>query len=749
MSDLRPDGLREVLGTGGLTPRRSPSVANPCPFFLPKSPVLYTQLPTRVLSAAKTQPKLRLIDALLQAGDIYWLSRIPRSNRRTGERAGSGRRTKVFEVPSTEIGQAQGNPSTAPDREDPIRKESPLAWPSRHCTISELFANQAVSTSDAIALRLADDKSLSYRQLDERSNRLAHHLITLGVMRGDLIGLCMERSADTIVGLLGILKSGAAYVPLDPEYPDTRLEFMLRDTAARIVVAHRQTASRLVPFASQTNIVCLDARAADIAAQPGHQPQAGCQPDDLAYVIYTSGSTGNPKGVLVDHRAVVRLVRDTNYCTFGRDEVFIHLAPLAFDASTFEIWGPLLNGGSLVVLPPFPLTPDALATALARHKVTTLWLTAGLFNLVVEQRVDAFKNLRQLVAGGDVLSPAHVGRALAAMDHGLFFNGYGPTENTTFSTTYCMKKGDKIGATVPIGVAIANSAVHVLDEQLREVPPGTPGELYVGGAGVAKGYLNNPELTREKFIPDPFSTNPAARLYRTGDRVYARADGVLEFIGRVDNQLKIMGHRIEPGEIEAVLGQHPSVGQVAVVARKLPRGDKQLAAYVVPAQQGKFSVAELKTFLVERLPPHMIPARVVAVDQFPLNHNGKVDRSLLAAMDQPAVPEVGTVASATEMEQKIAALWSRILGCGVGLDDNFFDAGGSSLLLLEVNAELSKLVGRPLEWTELFEHPTVRSLASSLSGNQGQNATLTKAQDRARRQKESFGRQKLAKGARP
>ena len=692
----------------------------------------------------------------------------------------------MFEVSSTEIGQAQGNPSIAPDREEPIRKQTPVAWPSRNCTISELFANHAASTPDAIALRLDNDKSLTYRQLDERSNRLAHHLIALGVARGHLIGLCMERSADIIVGLLGILKAGAAYVPLDPEYPDTRLEFMLRDTAARLVIAHRQTSSRLAPFAksactsglgesahhaprdefritrslmstlpdpspsfSQTNIICLDAHAAAIAAQPTHLPHARAQASDLAYVIYTSGSTGNPKGVLVDHRAVVRLVRDTNYCTFGRDEVFIHLAPLAFDASTFEIWGPLLNGGSLVVLPPFPLTPDALASTLAWHGVTTLWLTAGLFNLVAEQRVDAFKNLRQLVAGGDILSPTHVSRALDVMDHGVFVNGYGPTENTTFSTTYCMKKGYQIGATVPIGVAIAHSTVHVLDEQLREVPPGTPGELYVGGDGVARGYLNNPEFTREKFVPDPFTTDPAARLYRTGDRIYARADGVLEFIGRVDNQLKIMGHRIEPGEIEAVLGQHQSVGQVAVVARTLPRGDKQLAAYVVPAQPGKFSAAELKTFLSERLPPHMVPARIVAVDQFPLNHNGKVDRSLLAAMDQPAAQESTTGSSATEMEQKIASLWSRILGCRVGLDDNFFDAGGNSLLLLEVNAELSKLVDRPLEWTELFEHTTVRSLASSLSGANGPAATLTKSQDRARRQKEAFGRQKLAKGARP
>ena len=659
----------------------------------------------------------------------------------------------MFEVPPLQMQMdgigAESLPEATPEQPKLYPAATSPDWPSRNCTVHGLFEQQAAATPDAIALLLDNDKSLSYAQLNDHANRLAHHLISIGVRRGDLVGLCMERSADVIVGLLGILKAGAAYVPLDSAYPDERLEFMLRDTAARWVVAHQATASRLAPFANIAGILCLDAHAAAIAAQPSHQPATGSTAEDLAYVIYTSGSTGNPKGVLVDHRAVVRLVRDTNYCTFGRDEVFIHIAPLAFDASTFELWGPLLNGGSLVVLPPFPLTPDALAAAIVKHGVTTLWITIGLFNLVAEQRVDAFKNLRQVICGGDIMSPAHVSRVLAVMDHGVFFAAYGPTENTTYSTTHAMRKGYQLGTTVPIGVPIANTTCYVLDEQLQQVPAGTPGELFVGGDGVAKGYLNNPELTREKFVADPFSSNLNARLYRTGDRVYARPDGVLEFVGRFDNQLKIMGHRIEPGEIETVLRQHPAVGQVAVVARKMPRGDKQLVAYVIAAKAGEFSAAELKSFLAERLPPHMIPARIAAIDDFPLNHNGKIDRTALSTIEQPASPEAPNSAVGTEMEQRIGALWNGILGCRVGLDENFFDAGGTSLLLLEMNAELSKMLGRPLGWTDLFEHPSVRSLSAHLSGAKDSSGVLDKAQERARRQKEAFGRQRLAHGARP
>jgi amino acid adenylation domain-containing protein len=614
----------------------------------------------------------------------------------------------------------------------------------RDLAVHELFEAQASATPDAVAI-LFEDRELTYAQLNEGANRLAHHLIRLGVARGDLIGLCMQRSPEMMIGLLGILKAGGAYVPLDPVYPDERLAFMLRDTATPWILAHGPTASRLTPFDRQTGVLCLDAQAAAIAAEPAHNPVIGTTANDLVYAMYTSGSTGLPKGVLVEHRAVIRLVRETDYCHFGPREVFLYHSPLAFDASTFEIWGPLLNGARLAVLPPVPPTPDELAAAIRRHGVTTLWLTAGLFHLVVEQRVQALSPLRQLVAGGDVLSPGHVVRALAVMDGGVLINGYGPTESTTFACCYRMEKDYQPGNTIPIGRAIARTRVCVLDERFQPVPTGTPGELFIGGDGLARGYLNNPELTREKFVADPLRRDPATRLYRTGDRVRLLADGNLEFLGRCDNQVKVLGHRIEPGEIEAVLGQHPGVRQAVVVARTQPRGDKQLVGYVVAAKPEDFCADELKRYLVGRLPPFMVPARMVRLDRLPLNANGKVDRSALPAPDQFLPPAAVTGSPGTDLEQRLTTLWSRILNRCVGLDENFFDMGGTSLQLLEVHAELTRMLGRSLCVTELFEHATIRSLAGRLAGTATADAGLASTKDRAQRQKEAFARLKVAK----
>ncbi len=481
--------------------------------------------------------------------------------------------------------------------------------PCREKTVHELFEEQAAATPGVVAVEF-QDRQLNYAQLNERANRLAHRLLWLGIGRGSLVGLCMERSLELVVGLLGILKAGGAYVPLDPAYPDERLAFMLGDAAVPLVLTHRRTAGRLAPFADRTRVLRLDADV-EMDSAPAHDPAAGAAADDLVYVMYTSGSSGVPKGVLVPHRAVVRLVRDTDYCHFGPEEVFLHLAPLSFDASTFEIWGPLLNGGRLAVMTQAPPAPDEIAAAVRRHGVTSLWLTAGLFHLVVEQRPDALAPLRQLVAGGDVLSPAHVGRALEAMRDGVLVNGYGPTECTTFACCHRMNKDYRPGDTVPIGRPIANTTAYVLDERLQPAPPDAPGELYVGGDGLARGYLNNPELTREKFVPDPFSADPAARLYRTGDRARRRANGDIEFLGRFDDQVKVLGRRVEPGEVEAALRGEPAVRQAVVVALAQPLGDKRLAAYVV-ADADAFSAGELKRRLAGRLPPHMIPAHIVA-----------------------------------------------------------------------------------------------------------------------------------------
>jgi aspartate racemase len=447
---------------------------------------------------------------------------------------------------------------------------------------------------------------------------------------------------------------------------------------------------------------------------------------------------------------VLRTVRDTDYCHFGPGEVFLHLAPLTFDASTFEIWGSLLNGSRLALMAPGLPALDALSAAIRRHGVTTIFLTTALFNLAVEQRVEELKQLRQLLMGGELVSPRHVQRALAELQDGQLLHVYGPTESTTFATCFPMRKGYRTENGVPIGRPIANTTVYVLDEQLQPVPVGRPGELYIGGDGLARGYLNNPDLTREKFVRNPFSSDPAARLYRTGDRVCSLADGNLEFLGRFDNQVKILGHRIEPGEIEATLLQHPGVRQTVVIAWTQPRGekqgDKQLVAYVVAANPGGLSTDQLKGYLAKRLPHHMVPAHIVLIDRLPLNRNGKVDRSALPAPDRqrPAAGVTGT--AVTELEEKLTALWSRILNCGVGLDQNFFDLGGTSLQLIETHAELTKMLGRQFSIMELFEHATVRSLASWLSGNKDLDPALTKARERGQRQKEALARQKRSKG---
>jgi aspartate racemase len=613
-------------------------------------------------------------------------------------------------------------------------------------TVHALFEEQVAETPDAIAV-LFEERSLTYAQLNAQANRLAHQMIRLGVGRGSLISLCMERSPEVIVAILGILKAGAAYVPLDPAYPDERLAFMLSDTAAPLVLAHRPTAGRLVSLARQTRILPLDTAAA-IDREPSSNPAIGATVDDLAYVIYTSGSMGTPKGVLVPHRAVIRTVRDTDYCCFGPEEVFLHLSPLSFDASTFEIWGSLLNGSRLALLEPGLLTLDALGATIRRYGVTTIFLTTALFNLAVEQRVPELKLLHQLLMGGELVSPGHVQRALAELIEGRLLHVYGPTESTTFACCFPISKDHPAEKGVPIGRPISNTSVYVLDEQLRPVPVGMPGELYIGGDGLARGYLNNPELTQERFVPDPFGKDPAARLYRTGDRVRYLEDGNLDFLGRFDNQVKIRGHRIEPGEIEATLLQHPDVRQAVVTTWMQPHGEKQLVAYVVITSPDRSSAEELKRYLTGRLPHYMVPPTILLLDRLPLNLNGKVDRAALPMPDQAKKSKTVVGAAVGELEEKLMRLWSRILNCCVGLDDNFFDLGGTSLRLIELHLELSKLLGRELSIMKLFEHATVRSLAGWLSGNEGFDPAFAEMQDRAKRQKEAFARHSRLKGNR-
>ncbi len=593
-------------------------------------------------------------------------------------------------------------------------------YPRQAC-IHELFEQQVAQTPEAVVLVFQEEK-LTYRELNNRANRLAHHLQALGVGVETLVGISVERSFDLVIGLLAILKVGGAYVPLDPTYPRARLAWILEDTQISVLLTQSHLLNIFSELSAMQSLQLIGLE------QPDHSVAALetwsddnlvnlATAENLAYVMYTSGSTGQPKGVSVIHRGVVRLVKNTHYAKLTADEVFLQLAPLSFDASTFEIWGALLNGAKLVIMPPAPPSLAELGAALQRYQITTLWLTAGLFHQMVNERLTDLQNLRQLLAGGEALSVPQVNQVLSILKTGsVLINGYGPTENTTFSCCYSMKAGSQVTTeTVPIGRPISNSQAYVLDEHLQSVPPGTEGELYVGGDGLARGYFNRPALTAEKFIQVRFDNfSKVVKSYKTGDLVRSRPDGVLEFLGRRDHQIKLRGFRIEPGEVEATLQQFPEVQQALVMVKELAPGDKRLVAYVVvtPAalHQEDFT-PQLRQFLAARLPNYLLPAAIIKMATFPTTANGKVDREALplptwrGSEAQKDLPR-----STTEMQ--LSNLFAHLLKISsVGIYDNFFELGGDSLLATQLLARIREVFQVELSVATLFQAPTVMALA--------------------------------------
>jgi amino acid adenylation domain-containing protein len=567
--------------------------------------------------------------------------------------------------------------------------------------VHALFAARAAETPDAPAVEFGGE-TMTYGELDARSGRLARVLAARGVHPGDRVGLSLARSADLVVTLLAILKAGGAYVPLDAAYPATRLAHMLADADVSLLVVDGDVPEALAGFGGTVVSLASVDLSADVA--PLSVETDG---EAAAYVLYTSGSTGLPKGVAVPHRAIARLVVGNDFLPFGPGETFLQLAPVAFDASTLEIWGALLNGARLVVHPPETPTLEALGALVRDRGVTTLWLTAGLFHQMVDGPIETLRGVRHLLAGGDALSVDHCRRALEALPGTVLLNGYGPTETTTFATTHRISVSDTARASIPIGRPIANTTAHVLDAGMRPAPVGVPGELYVGGPGVALGYLNQPALTAERFGADPFSADASARLYRTGDRVRRLADGTLEFMGRMDAQVKLRGFRIEPGEIEAALRAHPAVRDAAVVVRA-DGGEKRLAAYVVADGEAP-SAAALRDHLRGSLPDYMVPAAFVSLDAIPLTPNGKVDRRALPA---PEVQGAAYVAPRTETEAALAEMWRELLGAErVGVDDGFFDLGGHSLVATRLASRIRARFGVELPLRAVFEATTVATLA--------------------------------------
>jgi amino acid adenylation domain-containing protein len=567
-------------------------------------------------------------------------------------------------------------------------------------TLVELFEQTADRFADSVAVEFGAVR-LTYAELDQRANRLAAHLGTVGVGAGTPVGILAERGVDWIVAAIGVLKAGGAYLPLDPEYPLERLQALCVDASAAVVVSDRA--------------VALDVELVDLSAMvltcPADRPQRTVIADDLAYVMYTSGSTGMPKGVCVSHRNVVRLVRDTNYVEFGPGDRVAQASTTTFDAATFEIWGALLNGGRLVGLPKeVALDPAALGEWLRANEIDTLFLTTSVAMHVAREMPGALSGLRYFVFGGEQ-PDEHAVAALIAAPGGPahVVNGYGPTETTTFASSHECERAE---GRVPLGRALSNTQLYVLDQYLEPVPPMAVGELCVGGDGVGRGYVGNPGLTAEKFVPDHLGGRPGARLYRTGDLARLMPDGTFEYLGRADRQVKIRGFRIEPGEVEACLHSSGLVRQAVVVPRADAAGDVSLVGYVVLEQAGDEQLDELTRHVRDALPAYLVPSALVALETLPLTRNGKLD---LRALPAPEITAEEPDEPRTSTEVAVAHVWRQVLGTeSVGRDTDFFDLGGHSLKAARILSRIESELGVRLPMRSLFDHPTVAGIATEV-----------------------------------
>jgi amino acid adenylation domain-containing protein len=592
----------------------------------------------------------------------------------------------------------------AEERDRILRQGTGKATSPTPTTIVELFARQAAETPQDPAIVLGAD-SLTYAELDARADALAGRLAALGVGSGveDRVAVLVRRSALSVVSILAVLKCGAVYVPLDPRSPAERQADVVRQAGARAIIADRD-----VPFAHEARIVRMDTADTADAAETAPLPAWRGGPDSLACVLFTSGSTGRPKGVALSHRAVTDFVRDRRYATGAHDRVLMHASP-AFDAALYEIWVPLLTGGAVVVAPEGDLDPDLLRAVIAESKVTSMFLTAGIFRLVAGEAPDSLAGLAEVWAGGDVVPAADVRRVLEACPGVTVVDGYGPTETTVFATCHPVGRGEPVPEPMPIGSPIDNTATYVLDDTLRPVPVGAPGDLYIAGSGLARGYFGRPSLTAERFVPDPLGA-PGSRMYRTGDVVRWSAEGTIVFVRRADDQVKIRGFRVEPAEVEAAVRTLESVGDAVVVAHENAAGNKQLIAYVVAASGAELDLAALRGKSAELLPDYLVPSRFIVLDFLPLTARGKLDRKALPA---PQADRVGTGRPPrTPQEEILCEVYAEVLGqAGIGVDDNFFESGGDSITALQLVARARKR-GVGLDVRDVFAQRTLADLAA-------------------------------------
>lgn len=581
------------------------------------------------------------------------------------------------------------------------------AVPGAACGLAhERFAGQARRTPDRTAVSY-EDETLTYAELDARANALAHRLIEAGVGRDAAVGLLLERTPYLLVAALAVLKCGAAYVPLDPRLPEARVDMIMEDVGAAVLLVreeHAELPQVARQLASGVRVLSVDT---PVVGYPGTDPGIAVGEDALMYVMFTSGSTGRPKGVGVTHRNVVELVTDRCWDLAHHRRMLVHSA-IGFDASTYELWVPLLNGGQLVIAPGDGTDVAELDHTIRTHEVSAAYFTMGLFHVMADEGLDTLKLLDEVWTGGDVASPSALQRVLDHCPETVLVHSYGPTETTFASHHQRFPLTERVVRGVYLGAALDNTRVHVLDERLRPVPVGVPGEMYLAGTQVARGYVGRPGLTAERFVADPFAGD-GGRMYRTGDLVHWTAGGELQFIGRADGQIKLRGFRIEPGEIEETLARHPGVGQVAVVVFEDGPGGKRLVAYAVPRAGHTLTEAALLRWAADGLPEHMVPSAAVLLDAIPLTVNGKPDR---AALPAPAAAPRGTGRAArTPREEVLCGLFAEVLGLErVGIDDNFFALGGHSLLGVRLVSRMRTVLGLERGVRDLFRTPTVAGL---------------------------------------
>ncbi|MFI5572519.1 amino acid adenylation domain-containing protein, partial [Streptomyces sp. NPDC051740] len=588
------------------------------------------------------------------------------------------------------------------------------ARPTPEATLLGLFEAHTRATPDKTAL-IGDGTELTYAELSLRAHQLAHRLRRAGVRRETRVALLMERSVDLAVAVLAVLKAGGVYVPLSATYPDERLRWIIGETGTPLIVTDRAQRERAETVAGPLDVLVVDdpatvdALAHEDTSAPGFVPTPG----DLACVMFTSGSTGLPKGVAATHGNIAELAQDEWWASGSAERVLLH-SPHAWDALTLELWVALLCGGSVVVAPAGDLGVEAIGALVTGHGITGLWLTAGLFAVLAEEQPDCFRGVRQVWTGGDVVPPAAVRRVLERCPHIEVVNGYGPTETTVFATRNPVGAADaqRMPSLVPIGRPLDNMRVYVLDTALHPVPDGVPGELYVAGSGLARGYWGRPDLTAERFVACPFGA-PGTRMYRTGDLVRWNTGGLLEFVGRADDQVKVRGFRIELAEIEAALAAHPGVRASAVVVREDQPGDKRLTGYAV-ALDAPLDLTEVRAHLAARLPDYMVPTALVPLPELPLTTNGKLDRKALPAPVH--APRSAGRAASGPVEETLSALFAEVLGVpGIGVDDSFFDLGGDSIVSIQLVSRARK-AGLTLSPRDVFDHRTVAALAEAITG---------------------------------